>query len=343
MYVEAAFIKNGTITNAKIGSAAIDDAKIANLSAAKITARSIAVGQYIQGTGYVAGSAGWRINGDGTAEFSDVVVRGTVYASSGVFSGTVYASAGTFTGTVSASTINGGTINSTTLNSSTINGTTINSSTINSVTLNSGVLNITGDGGSGWGYARSNAKWWADGSNGWIMAREPGGSSFTDIQGGSNRIWMSNWGDCGITFPGFTVTNGGLTISQANVINTLNIAGNAVTTMNSGSGGGACSTTLYVPAYQTMRVVGIGFFAQFTPSNVTEGSYYPVLTINGTSISGFVMRIGSYATLPGSSSSILVNYVDVYGGESGLTCTLSISGTYNNTGTNKIIGFGTLR
>jgi hypothetical protein len=38
VYMDAAFIKNGTITNAKIGNAAIDDAKIANLSAAKITA-----------------------------------------------------------------------------------------------------------------------------------------------------------------------------------------------------------------------------------------------------------------------------------------------------------------
>jgi len=36
VYMDAAFIKNGTITNAKIGNAAIDDAKIANLSAAKI-------------------------------------------------------------------------------------------------------------------------------------------------------------------------------------------------------------------------------------------------------------------------------------------------------------------
>jgi hypothetical protein len=41
VYMDAAFIKNGTITNAKIGNAAIDDAKIANLSATKITAGTI--------------------------------------------------------------------------------------------------------------------------------------------------------------------------------------------------------------------------------------------------------------------------------------------------------------
>jgi len=38
VYMNAAFIQNGTITNAKIGNAAIDDAKIANLSAGKINA-----------------------------------------------------------------------------------------------------------------------------------------------------------------------------------------------------------------------------------------------------------------------------------------------------------------
>lgn len=41
VYIDAAYIKNGTITNAKIGNAAIDDAKIANLSADKINAGTI--------------------------------------------------------------------------------------------------------------------------------------------------------------------------------------------------------------------------------------------------------------------------------------------------------------
>jgi hypothetical protein len=87
VYMTDAYIQNGTITNVKIGNAAIDDAKVANLSASKLTAGSIAVGQYIQSTSYVAGSAGWRINGSGLAEFSDVVVRGTVYATAGQIGG----------------------------------------------------------------------------------------------------------------------------------------------------------------------------------------------------------------------------------------------------------------
>lgn len=41
VYMDAAFIKNGTITSVKIGNGEIDDAKIANLNAAKITAGSL--------------------------------------------------------------------------------------------------------------------------------------------------------------------------------------------------------------------------------------------------------------------------------------------------------------
>lgn len=88
-YTADAFIHNGQITNAKIANLAVDDAKIANLSASKLTAGSIAVGQYIQSAGYVAGSSGWRINGDGNAELSNAVVRGTVYATNGQFWGTM--------------------------------------------------------------------------------------------------------------------------------------------------------------------------------------------------------------------------------------------------------------
>lgn len=94
VYIEDGFIKNGTITNAKIANAAIDDAKIKDLSADKIKAGSIAVGQYIQSSGFVSGTSGWRINGDGTAEFANAIVRGTVYANAGSFTGSIYASSG---------------------------------------------------------------------------------------------------------------------------------------------------------------------------------------------------------------------------------------------------------
>ena len=87
VYMDTAFIRDGTITNVKIGNAAIDDAKITALSASKLTAGAVSVGQDISSSNYVAGSAGWMISGTGGAEFSGVTVRGNVQATSGSIGG----------------------------------------------------------------------------------------------------------------------------------------------------------------------------------------------------------------------------------------------------------------
>ncbi|MDV2903064.1 DUF1983 domain-containing protein [Phytobacter diazotrophicus] len=76
-FIRDTFIQDGTITNAKIGA-------------------------YIQSNNYVAGSVGWRIGKDGSSEFSNVTVRGTVYATNGEFTGKINATSGTFRGTVQA-------------------------------------------------------------------------------------------------------------------------------------------------------------------------------------------------------------------------------------------------
>lgn len=76
MYVREAFIKDASIATAKIADAAITTAKIA---------------QQIQSTNYASGSAGWMINKNGSAEFNNVTVRGTVYANSGKFTGALEA------------------------------------------------------------------------------------------------------------------------------------------------------------------------------------------------------------------------------------------------------------
>jgi hypothetical protein len=87
VYANDLFVKNGTITNAKIGNLAVDDAKIANLSVSKILAGSMVVGQFINSANYISGVQGWSINAAGTAEFSNAVVRGTVYAGNGAIGG----------------------------------------------------------------------------------------------------------------------------------------------------------------------------------------------------------------------------------------------------------------
>ncbi|HCF8552837.1 TPA: DUF1983 domain-containing protein [Klebsiella pneumoniae] len=77
-YMNAAVIKDGSITNAKIGSE-------------------------IRSDNFVDGSRGWRVGKDGSSQFHNVIVRGHVEAESGSFKGTIDATDGVFRGTVQAS------------------------------------------------------------------------------------------------------------------------------------------------------------------------------------------------------------------------------------------------
>lgn len=96
--VGTAAVQNGAIVNAMIGTAAIDDAKVASLSAAKLTAGDGTIGGDLKSTNFVSGSTGWRVRPDGSAEFSNIIIRGATYT------GTIYASAGTIGGITIAST-----------------------------------------------------------------------------------------------------------------------------------------------------------------------------------------------------------------------------------------------
>lgn len=75
-----AAIANLAVTNAKIQDLAVDDAKISSLAVNKLTAGSVSVGQYIQSTGYSAGTTGWYIGGNGFAEFGSASIRGLITA-----------------------------------------------------------------------------------------------------------------------------------------------------------------------------------------------------------------------------------------------------------------------
>ncbi len=94
-YIKQAWIADATISRAKIQDLAVDSAKISDLAANKITAGNIQTG-YIRSTTYTAGTAGWSINADGSAEFAQVAVRGTLYG--GGATGYTTQSSGTTTG-----------------------------------------------------------------------------------------------------------------------------------------------------------------------------------------------------------------------------------------------------
>jgi hypothetical protein len=88
-YMQDAFIMNGTITNAKIANLAVDDAKISSLAVGKLTAGSMQVGAFIRSTNYVAGVSGFSINGIGTAELNEIIVRGSGFFGGGSIGGII--------------------------------------------------------------------------------------------------------------------------------------------------------------------------------------------------------------------------------------------------------------
>lgn len=84
VYATKAFIQDAQISNAKIANLAVDNAKISSMGVSKLTAGSLSVGAYVRSTNYIAGyyGYGFSINGDGSAEFNNVTVRGEVIVGS---------------------------------------------------------------------------------------------------------------------------------------------------------------------------------------------------------------------------------------------------------------------
>lgn len=80
VYIDAAYVLNATIQNAQIADLAVDDVKIANLSVGKLTAGSIKVDDFIQSTAFISGTQGWKIHGNGFAEFGAASIRGQLTA-----------------------------------------------------------------------------------------------------------------------------------------------------------------------------------------------------------------------------------------------------------------------
>ena len=355
-YSTQAFVLDAQITNAKIANLAVDDAKIANLSASKLTAGSIAVGQFIQSTSYVAGSSGWRINGDGTAEFSGVVARGTVFASAGLIGG------------------------------STIGSTYIRS---NTYVLNESGWNFNSDGtGQVGGIAfLTNAMQssnYVAGSAGWKLGRdgslEMNTGTFRGAVSGSQfttgAITGYAWPPAGVTFgtylgpsgllignanngatskyfqveasgniyaPGFSVVNGVLTINQANVIDTLQLAGNSVSVSNAVTGAGtAVSTTLFAKPGSTFTIVAIAYFSTSNETLSTNSSM--TVTIDGDSASGtvgIVSRAFDDSQLAYSRyGGVMMHLRSVSGGTSGRTVTISASAPAEWTITKRLVCFG---
>ena len=153
--VDSANIANLAVTNALIANAAITDLKVADVSAGKVTAGTIS-GQtiildasgdtgndsIIKSSNYSAGSTGWAITSDGTAEFRNATIRGSLNASD-ITAGTL-SSDRLDTSFIAvggaASDVNSG---STTIDGGKITADSITASQIASSTITTSQLNFT--------------------------------------------------------------------------------------------------------------------------------------------------------------------------------------------------------
>lgn len=152
--ITTAKIGDAAITNAKIADATITTAKISDLSADKITSGTITGGEitvggvsntngFIKSYNFSTGSAGWAINADGTAEFQNATIRGTLDAGD-ITSGTLSVNRLDLTQILTvgeaAGDVNSG---STTIDGDNITTGTITSTQISANTITTNELNFT--------------------------------------------------------------------------------------------------------------------------------------------------------------------------------------------------------
>lgn len=81
VYIDGAYIQGGSITGSAIINGTIEGTKLINVSADKITGAALESTSYIESAGYIAGSQGWKIGGNGVAEFAAASIRGQLAAS----------------------------------------------------------------------------------------------------------------------------------------------------------------------------------------------------------------------------------------------------------------------
>lgn len=101
------------------------------------------------------------------------------------------------------------------------------------------------------------------------------------IGNANNGKYLQVTQDGSIYSPGFDVINGTMTVKQANVINTLNIAGNAVSMSNAATGVGTAATNITIPSGITAKITAIAVSSQ-SLVNVGGSGVTHRFSLNGT-------------------------------------------------------------
>ena len=280
----------------------LDDVSIASLTASKIRSGSITVGQFIQASNYVAGVAGWRINGDGTAELANAIVRGGVYASYG--------------------NIGGNTIDATGLQSPGyspgVSGWRLDSSGALNAKTGTFSGNITGASGTFSGSLSGADITGVTGSYTGSLSAATGtfAGSLTAATGTFAGALSAATG----TF------SGQLTADAINAVNTINMAGNSVTVSNAAAGASTAACSVYVPAGQVMRIIAL---CQSGPITInSEEKVY--LGVSGT-FNGVAFSRTSFTTQTTGVGNIQTNDATTYVGYAEVTGPATVSVTANGT------------
>ncbi len=286
VYINGAFIQGGSIQGANIAGGTIENSKLINVSANKITGAALEATSFIESAAYIAGSQGWKIHANGTAEFAAASIRGQLIASqinaNGLSirdtSGNIILNAGSseFVGNVTG-TVSGTAASTVVSNAS----TALSTANTANATANSALSGLS-------------TKLNSDARN--VLA----GS-------GGLAVGTLNWNSSGVRTSGSGI---GLT---ANGLVAYNSSGDATFTLLGSTGAASFAGTLTVgstPALSGTTMTGSG--ATINPSGTFAlGNSTTNISYNGTqmTLNGNVVSIGNL--LPGAA---LPNYVRTYKG-----------------------------
>jgi len=365
VYINGAFIQGGTIQGASIAGGTIENAKLINVSANKITGAALEATSFIESAAYISGSQGWKIHANGTAEFAAASIRGQLTAgqinSNGLSvkdaAGNIILNAGTgdFTGSLNgtaASTVvsNASTALSTansassaassaqsTANSANSTATSANS-TANSAL--SGLSNkISTDSRSvlsgGGGIAVGSLNWNSSGirtsgfgigitSAGMAAYKSDGTPTFVLDASNGSASFAGTLSAAEGTFAGT------LTAAAVNAVNTINIAGEAVVTMDqfnhtiASNGGNNTGTSTFNYTFNMASAGNVSiqlvsmFFTNSPASDDSTTSFYLdgalVAGRQGTDILSATPKImisKFYLSAGGHSIAIIHNYANI--------------------------------
>jgi hypothetical protein len=163
------------------------------------------------------------------------------------------------------------------------------------------------------------------------------------IGNANNNKYLQVTADGNIIAPGFRVTNGVLAIDQANVINTLNLAGNAISVSNFSIGNNSASTNVTIPAGVTAKVFAMA--TKGTSSNESTGGLPPAnftLNINGSTYTTSVWAVSRQTEFSGNvavyDQAVLCGEVAVAG-----PATITISASWGSVLNNAVSVFAFAR